>query len=152
MIERVVARVLLVEPTGRVLLFRGSDPAAPQAGAWWITPGGGVEAGESLVEAARREVWEETGRELPADLGPVLLVRPVRFTFEQVEYVQTEHFFRVPVTDTAVHDGGWTEVERRTLHAHRWWSADELAGTTDTVYPEGLADLLAGDPPGATPR
>lgn len=40
----------------RVLFIR--HPDAPDA---WGLPGGGVEAGESLAEAARREVREETG-------------------------------------------------------------------------------------------
>jgi hypothetical protein len=33
--------VLLLDDAGRVLLFRGGDPAAPERGTWWITPGGG---------------------------------------------------------------------------------------------------------------
>jgi 8-oxo-dGTP diphosphatase len=49
---------------GRVLLIRrGTEPALGQ----WSLPGGLVELGESLAEALRREVREETG----------LLVEPV---------------------------------------------------------------------------
>lgn len=54
------AGVLFVGPTGRVLLMRravaGSDHRAE-----WACPGGGIEAGETAEEAARREVFEETG-------------------------------------------------------------------------------------------
>jgi 8-oxo-dGTP diphosphatase len=51
------------DPTGRLLLIRrGHDPHA----GLWSLPGGRVEPGESLEEAVRREVREETG----------LLVRP----------------------------------------------------------------------------
>lgn len=142
-IERVAARVVLVDDVGRVLLFRGKDPARPEAGTWWFTPGGGVEAGESLVQTARREVLEETGHNLPDDLGPVILTRTSRFSFEGSLYRQTDHFFRVTATHSRVDYSGWTEIERRAVHTHRWWTVSELRETTETVYPEGLLELLA---------
>lgn len=45
----------------RVLLIRRGKP--PRAGEWSL-PGGAQELGESVLEAARREVREETGLEL----------------------------------------------------------------------------------------
>ena len=48
-IDRVAARVLVVDRDGAVLLLRGGDPHRPEAGTWWFTPGGGVDDGESVV-------------------------------------------------------------------------------------------------------
>jgi 8-oxo-dGTP pyrophosphatase MutT (NUDIX family) len=126
----------------RVLLLQGHDPARPQDGSWWFTVGGGCEDGESSAEAARREAFEEAGLLLPADLGPVVLHRTAEFDFEGVRYAQIEDFYLVHVDSDAVVTTGWTDVERRSVSAYRWWRATELAATADKVYPEQLADLL----------
>lgn len=141
-IERLAARVLLVDNRGRVLLFRGCDATRPEAGNWWVTPGGGVERHETLVQAARREVFEETGHVLPDDLGPVILTRTARFVFEGRLYRQTESFYRVTAAHSRVDYSGWTEIERRTVHTHHWWTVDELRHTRETIYPESLLALL----------
>lgn len=52
------ASAVITDAEGRVVLVkRGKDP---QKGRWSV-PGGSVEAGETLEEAAAREAWEETG-------------------------------------------------------------------------------------------
>ena len=49
---------------GEIVLVRRRYP--PDAGQWTL-PGGGIEAGESVAEAARREVLEETGLTVEMD-------------------------------------------------------------------------------------
>ena len=139
---RLAARVLVIDPHGCVLLFRGFDPARPEAGEWWITPGGGVDDGETIEQAARRELREETGLTVD-DVGAPLFERRVVFEFEDSHFDQTEHFFCVRVERFAVTDADWTDIEQRSVLEHRWWSAAELAATTERVYPEGLVERLA---------
>lgn len=153
-IERVGARVLVVDPSERVLLLLGADPADPDAGTWWFTPGGGVDPGETLAEAARRELAEETGLALDR-LGPPVWVRTARFAFMGRRYRQDETFFLARVDGHEVDGSGRTEIEREAVLGHRWWTVEELRGTADTVFPSTLADelarLLAEGPP-ASPR
>ena len=140
-VQRYAARALLIDEAGRVLLFRGGDPHRPEAGTWWFTPGGGLDAGETVEDAARREVREETGLVI-TDLGPVVLERRIEFDFEGVRYEQDECFFAVHVGTFELDTNEWEDAERRSIVEHRWWTRDELVATTDAVYPEGLAELL----------
>ena len=140
--ERVAARVLLVDDDCALLLLRGCDPARPEAGTWWFTPGGGLDDGETVEEAARREVREETGFAI-ADLGPVVFRRTARFDFEGVRYRQKEHFFCVRSRRFAIDDAGWSDVERRSVLEHRWWTYADLAATSEIVHPEELARVLS---------
>lgn len=70
--KRRSARVLLLDGDGRILLFRCYlDSSRPGLGHCWVTPGGGVNDGETLVEAAVRELREETGLVVRCDdVGP----------------------------------------------------------------------------------
>jgi 8-oxo-dGTP pyrophosphatase MutT (NUDIX family) len=140
--DRVAARVLVIDEGGALLLLRGRDPAEPERGTWWLTPGGGLDPGETPEAAARRELREETGLDV-VDVGPVVFRRSTEFDFEGVRYRQHESFFCVRAPRFTIDDGGWSDVERRSVLGHRWWTHAELDATDETLYPETLARVLA---------
>lgn len=141
---RPAARILLVDGEGRVLLFRFT----PYDGrpAFWCTPGGKLDAGETYEEAARRELREEVG--LDMDCGPQVAQRWCDFlTIEGVEVRADERYFRVDVDGCEVDASGHTELEQRVMGEWRWFSPADLAALDEPYYPEDLIDLLARTEP-----
>jgi 8-oxo-dGTP pyrophosphatase MutT (NUDIX family) len=143
-VDRSGARVLLLDPGGRVLLLHGCDPSDPGAGSWWFTPGGGQDPGESLVQCAVRELAEETGLRIdPAELGEPVFQDVAEFGFEGVRYRQKQVFYAVRTGPWQLDDAGWTDIERRSVLGHRWWTPAEIAASTERIYPAELPSLVA---------
>jgi 8-oxo-dGTP pyrophosphatase MutT (NUDIX family) len=143
-VEQVVrraGRAFVVNEARRVLLFSGGDPDAPDLGSWWFTPGGGLEGEEDEAAAARRELWEEIGLAV-GELGPVVHRQHASFDLVGKHFEQDDAFFVVRVDGFEVDDSRQTELERRVVYGHRWWSEEELASTTEQVFPAELVSLL----------
>lgn len=154
--ERRTARILLADGLDRILLFRcWLDGEVSGHGQIWITPGGGVQPGETLAEAGARELREETGLSLdPADLGPVVAVSSGKWGLRR-RYLAIDSFFWVRVPELTVDTTGFMPLERSLVTDHRWWSRDEIAAAIESgdeqIMPFGLPPLLdrllAGDRP-----
>ena len=147
---RHAARVVLLDAASRVLLFPFTVPLGDgRTRKVWITPGGGLDPGESHEDGAARELWEETGMRLP--LGPCVWTRTHLLRWDGRLIEQRERYFVATANVSAVDTANWTELERAVLGGHRWWSSAEIAASPDVFAPGRLAEailpLLAGDYP-----
>lgn len=138
---RKAARLVLINEQNQILLFKIKDPFNPEMNEFWVTPGGGVDEGESFEEAARRELWEETGiREV--EIGPWVWTREASFNWEDGMILAHERYFVAHVQTTDVTLENFTDLEKESYREHYWWSPEELSATNNMIIPPRLADLI----------
>lgn len=146
---RPTARVLLLDARDRILLMRGRLPGRPDGPGAWFTVGGGVEPGETYLDAAVREIREETGI-AAFELGPVVWLREGPLDIPH-PVIMVEQYIVARCEGAEPHRGGWQALEHELIDDIRWWTLAELGATADLVFPPGLADLLPEILAGAYP-
>lgn len=134
-ILRHAARVVLLDARDRVLLMRWRLQSGDRI---WITPGGGLDAGEDHREAARRELEEEVGL-ARADLGPCVWLREHTFAWQERNYRQRERFYLVRVGSHEVDRSGNDANELAVIEEFRWWRLSELEASGETFAPRRIA-------------
>ena len=140
------ARLILLDEDDRVFLFEHNSPvptsrAEPDILRYWVTPGGGVEEGETCEQAARCELWEETGIG-DTQIGPWIWTREGHVQYSK-DVLSRERYFLVHCAVREISNEHQLENERRVYRRHHWWSLQELRDTHDIVYPADLAELIA---------
>lgn len=119
---------------GRLLLQRRSD------GGQWGLPGGSVEIGESVTDALRREVREETGLLVSTRRLIGVYSDPRR---QVVRYPNGNVWHYVNVCFECVVGGGALTVSDETLEL-RYWSANRLPRTLLSNHRIRIRDACAG--------
>jgi ADP-ribose pyrophosphatase YjhB (NUDIX family) len=126
---------------GRVLLCRQEKPGKQ----YWLLPGGGVDGGETLMEALRRELREELGIAVDAQFeGPVAIVDSIAPKGSLAKKHVVHIIFSTDLSHRSLED---IETKDAAVKGARLFSADELEDIV--VHPpikRFLARWQPGDP------
>jgi ADP-ribose pyrophosphatase YjhB (NUDIX family) len=138
--RRRTARVLVFDGVGRVLLIRCVAMRPDGEFAFWLTPGGEIEKGETPAEAAVRELREESGLEV-AITGPVY-EEATQFEHQGEMRDNLDFYFVARCDGAAPVLRGVTTDEIALMKEIRWWAAEEIEAAMaggERIFPVDLA-------------
>lgn len=137
---RRTARVMVFDPAGRVLLIRCVVMRADGEFVFWLTPGGEIEAGETPLEAAARELREELGLTTEV-VGPVY-TEATQFEHQGEMRDNFDYVFTARCGAEEPVLRGVTADEIAIMKEIRWWSAEEIEGAVERIFPVDLAGRM----------
>jgi ADP-ribose pyrophosphatase YjhB (NUDIX family) len=128
---------MVFDGVGRVLLIRCVVMRRDGEFVFWLTPGGEIEAGETPMEAAARELRDELGLEVEV-VGPVY-TDTNQFEHQGEMRDNVDFVFTVRCAADAPRLCGKTADEIEIMKEIRWWTAEEIEGSRERIFPVGLA-------------
>lgn len=138
---RNATRVVLFDPDNRVLLqnILPLEPLSLKMDSVWITPGGQIDKGESFIECAERELYEETGIK-NCIFGPVLWHSSDILKLKGEQTIFAQHF----IYARAKTNQKPTKGDDSVILENRWWKIDDLITQNIDIHPFKLPKLLKG--------
>ena len=125
---RQAVRALLITPDADVLLVRFEFPTRTV----WALPGGGLDPGETHIQALHRELIEEVGLHDPVvgahvwDREHIIPIDNGRWDGQRDRYYLVEAASRFEPTPALT----WEQLRAESLHELRWWNVDEIDQAT----------------------
>ena len=143
--HRETARIMLIDELNRVFLLKTHFDPEVGLPPRWLTPGGGIDTGESTFDAAVRELYEETGMSVhPEVLGEPVLVASGRWDWSDGLnfHTYTDTIYELRVQNFEPDTSGFTQDELRDILEYRWWSIEEILQSDEPIAPHELKDWL----------
>jgi 8-oxo-dGTP pyrophosphatase MutT (NUDIX family) len=135
-------RALIIDDADNVLLLRFDWPGCDVPGGFWANPGGGIEPGESRLDALRRELHEEVGLFVDK-IGPEVWTKTAVFPMSgwdgQVDHIHLQrvvHFEPTPAMSDE-------QLKAENVHDIRWWPAAAIRDGDAVFAPRALPNLLS---------
>ncbi|MBQ8315756.1 MAG: NUDIX domain-containing protein [Lachnospiraceae bacterium] len=142
MLTRKSSRAIVLNKQHQIFLFRYTFDFFAEEQSVWITPGGGLEEGESFEEALEREVYEELGIKLTEPASFAFYRTPL-YELKNGETVRSEErFYLIYCDEKSFSYDGWSDSETRRMTAGKWWSVEEIRKSTEKFFSEDVVEIL----------
>lgn len=143
--HRETARVMLIDEQNRIFLLKTHFDPEVGLPPRWLTPGGGMDEGETTLQTAVRELLEETGLNIdPEVLGDPVLVASGRWDWADGLSYHTykDTIYEYRVSNFQPDTSGFTQDEHRDILEFRWWTIEELLASEEALAPHDLREWL----------
>ena len=149
--------ILLLNEENELLLMHADDPSTTSPdgvyhGPFWFPVGGKIEEGESVQEAAIRELHEETGI-APEDveLGPIVWHGEFDLILCGTMQRLNQRFLVAKTTQNTISHANLTREEQAVIKKAAWFSLEKLKNCPEVIFPvvlpDYLPDILSGNYP-----
>lgn len=150
-------RLILLNESNELLLMCIDDPKTKSVGKeyngrFWTMIGGQVEVGETIMEAATRELFEETRMSKKnVEFGPLVWQGEFDLILRGKPTHIRQQFIVVKTKKKTFSLAGLTQDEVNTVKHLSWFSLDKIINSTEIIYPillpNYLSDIIAGKYP-----
>lgn len=141
-------KILLMNENKEILLMCADDPTTTSKdgkyhGRFWFPIGGKIEEGESVQDAALREIFEETGiTKDKIELGPIVWFGEFDLVLSgKIQHLK-EQFIVGKTKQKNISLDNLTDEERVVVKYVAWFSLDKIKQSVDVIFPVVLPDYL----------
>ena len=150
-------KIILLNETDDLLLMRIDDPQTKGVGEdykgpFWCMIGGQIEAGESVLEAAARELFEETGiAAKDVNFGPIVWFGECDLILSGTPTHIKQQFIVARTKEKTLSLANLAPAEAKIVKQLAYFSLHDIINSDEIIYPvllpAYLPDIIAGKYP-----
>ena len=142
-------KIILINDKNKLLLLSTDDKKIRNSdgsynGKFWQLVGGKIEKDEDILQAAKRELFEETGlKEIDVEFySNIVWQGNLKLNIRgELNYIN-QKFLVAKTRKNKISLKNLTFEEQTSIKSFKWFSVDEIRQSLDIIYPKVLSEYL----------